>query len=920
MVLAINEAFLTVLIVTDENNNPVSGKTISYVIYDETQTQFATGSMTEIGTTGIYYKSWTPDAEGYWIFKAYYEGSDFHFYDIKLYQVGKGIEDDIYDRIGTPAYTDVAGDIANLITRTKGLNDIHDDLTAHNTALGTHDTAIKALLGTPVANIAADIANLITRTKGLDDIHDDLGALQTDIGDFSARTNLKSLLAILGWADVTGVQTLEQRLGYQTTGSIEGDLALAREYTDEIEGLLKHDVIGLNALKTEIDANETKIDALENKIKAAPSVDSILFKSSGAVCPTGKSIWNALGDGTVSLNTLNTLLTDGTYGLAALETLVDEVEDLLKNGTYGLAALDTDLNTIITRIGDPTGHTLTTLVAKFGDLGESLQAILEVFTPSESGGLGDRIGFIQQHIAKGNGTVLPSNKSLYDVIALDRLDNATYGLSALKGEIDANETKIDALENKIKASPSVDSILFKSGGAVCPASKSIWDALGDGSISLNTLNSLLTDATYGLSAIETLVDEVESLLKDGTYGLSALRTAITAVNTDLGDWSAQTNLQSLLAALGIPDVAGKPLYTCLITDRLDNATFGLSALKTEIDANETKIDALENKIKATPSVDSILFKSGGATCPASKSIWDALGDGSVSLNTLNNLLTNGTYGLSALETLVDEVESLLKDGTYGLAALDADLTTIISYVDCLPSNFSTQVQSDVDAKLTAYHLDHLIQVASTVVGTPTIDKFDTNLTEATNDHYNGHIVMFTSGVLAGQARLIIDYDGTTKEITVHPSLTDAPSATDAFVILTGSAQGALYWGSKGLQQIYDLIDQLFNLNRVGDTITTDGTEQILWIIDNPDFPFKPTKLIVDFTNNTATETVEIKLYYRIKDGGSYILNATYTYIGAQDPDLIDIDLLPNTFGVKLTIEKTAGTNRAYDYEIYFEEK
>lgn len=44
------------------------------------------------------------------------------------------------------------------------------------------------------------------------------------LGDINARTNLKSLLAILGWADVAGVQTFEQRLGYQTSGMIETDL------------------------------------------------------------------------------------------------------------------------------------------------------------------------------------------------------------------------------------------------------------------------------------------------------------------------------------------------------------------------------------------------------------------------------------------------------------------------------------------------------------------------------------------------------------------------------------------------------------------------------------------------------------------------------------------------------------------------
>ena len=35
--------------------------------------------------------------------------------------------------------------------------------------------------------------------------------------------------------------------------------------------------------------------------------------------------------------------------------------------------------------------------------------------------------------------------------------------------------------------------------------------------------------------------------------------------------------------------------------------------------------------------------------------------------------------------------------------------------------------------------------------------------------------------------------------------------------------------------------------------------------------------------------------------------------------MIGIDLLPNRYGVKVTIQKTAGTNRAYDWEAIYEE-
>jgi hypothetical protein len=66
---------------------------------------------------------------------------------------------------------------------------------------------------------------------------------------------------------------------------------------------------------------------------------------------------------------------------------------------------------------------------------------------------------------------------------------------------------------------------------------------------------------------------------------------------------------------------------------------------------------------------------------------------------------------------------------------------------------------------------------------PTATAFETNLTEATNDHYNGAFVVFTSGALLGQSRKISDYDGTSKVLTVAAAFTAAPTVGDTFLIL-----------------------------------------------------------------------------------------------------------------------------------------
>lgn len=69
--------------------------------------------------------------------------------------------------------------------------------------------------------------------------------------------------------------------------------------------------------------------------------------------------------------------------------------------------------------------------------------------------------------------------------------------------------------------------------------------------------------------------------------------------------------------------------------------------------------------------------------------------------------------------------------------------------------------------------------------TPTTTEFEADdITEATADHYNGRIIIFTTGALAGQATVIGDYalSGSNGHFTVT-ALTEAPANNDTFVII-----------------------------------------------------------------------------------------------------------------------------------------
>ena len=70
---------------------------------------------------------------------------------------------------------------------------------------------------------------------------------------------------------------------------------------------------------------------------------------------------------------------------------------------------------------------------------------------------------------------------------------------------------------------------------------------------------------------------------------------------------------------------------------------------------------------------------------------------------------------------------------------------------------------------------------SAEAGTLSTTQMTTDLTEATDEHYAGRTIVWTSGVLAGQASDITAYLGATGRLT-YTAITEAPSAGDDFVI------------------------------------------------------------------------------------------------------------------------------------------
>jgi hypothetical protein len=164
----VNEAIEVKVLLLDNDGNPVDG-TINYVVYDETDTSFATGTMSKIGSiTGFYTMSFTPDAAGEWT--VFLSCSNPQRSAVKTFAVGKGIEKDNYDLLTHATY---------------GLNALDTDLNAIITKLDNPTYGLAAL-----ETLVDDIESLLNNaTYGLSALKDEINANETKIDGIKTNTD-----------------------------------------------------------------------------------------------------------------------------------------------------------------------------------------------------------------------------------------------------------------------------------------------------------------------------------------------------------------------------------------------------------------------------------------------------------------------------------------------------------------------------------------------------------------------------------------------------------------------------------------------------------------------------------------------------------------------------------------------------------
>lgn len=107
------------------------------------------------------------------------------------------------------------------------------------------------------------------------------------------------------------------------------------------------------------------------------------------------------------------------------------------------------------------------------------------------------------------------------------------------------------------------------------------------------------------------------------------------------------------------------------------------------------------------------------------------------------------------------------------------------------------------------------------------------------------------------------------------------------------------------------------LEETGGTISSDETEQNVYINNAPEGVYVPEYVAIDFTNNTAAQSAVIRQYRRYKDGGDWIkIDESDPIVDLPDPAGVDIELKPNRFGIKVTLQVT-GATKNYDWTVFY---
>jgi hypothetical protein len=100
------------------------------------------------------------------------------------------------------------------------------------------------------------------------------------------------------------------------------------------------------------------------------------------------------------------------------------------------------------------------------------------------------------------------------------------------------------------------------------------------------------------------------------------------------------------------------------------------------------------------------------------------------------------------------------------------------------------------------------------------------------------------------------------------------------------------------------------------SVTMDGTEKNVVLDEVTGNPQRFLEGYIDLTPMASGDTIVVRQYMKIASAGNYIKYAEETYSGAQTLPLLYITTKSGRYGIKITAQQTAGTNRTLSFQFF----
>jgi hypothetical protein len=540
----------------------------------------------------------------------------------------------------------------------------------------------------------------------------------------------------------------------------------------------------------------------------------------------------------VEANVLDDLAT--AANLATVDTVVDGIQTDLDNGADGLGAIKGDTAAILTDTNELQTDDVPGLIAALND--PTSAAIADAVWDEAAAGhvaagsMGAQLGTdvdailadtneLQTDDVPGLIAALndPTSAAIADAVWDEVLTSATHdiGFSAgqrlrlliLSGDVAQAGSTANTIVLAATASATdniynenIISIVGGTGAGqtrqitkytgadttatvdrdweVTPDNTSVYEILpfngvfltGSGLAVAAAATSITLDATA--SATDDTYNGSVIIISAGTgAGQARIITAYngtTKVATTTPAWVTTPNTTSVYKIL--------PVGRTIVETFTDNAitaaalaTDAVQEIRTEIDSNSTQLAAIVADTNELQTDDVPGLIAALPTAAENRAEMDSNSTQLAAIVADTNELQTDDYptSIAAVQTTVDAIETDTQDIQ---SRLPAALVTGRMSSDAVAISGSTDAADKLEASA------ETMETGAAAAGTLSTTQMTTNLTEATDDHYNGRIIVWTSGVLLRQATDITDYDGTNKLLT-FTAVTEAPTATDTFVII-----------------------------------------------------------------------------------------------------------------------------------------